>query len=149
MSFSFRARSLLVIVALDLFARAWSQVLIEDKSPDVRSALAWVLCQLLALMNEAAYLYHDLTSTSRSLSATCPEYELLQERLDTSVFPLLLILLHDDDASVAAACLRSMALAAAAHPPPPPESVRATWSLCPSRLQSAAAVQAHGILLSP
>jgi hypothetical protein len=57
-----------------------------------------------------------------TLSTTCPEYDLLQERLDTSVFPLLLILLHDDDASVAAACLRSMALAAAALPPPPPAS---------------------------
>jgi len=100
-----------------------ASILLEDPSPDVRSALAWVLCQLLALMNEAAYLYEDLTKNGDSaegLGEQCPEYEQLQERLDTSVFPLLLILLHDEDTSVAASCLRSMALTAAAYPPPPP-----------------------------
>lgn len=100
-----------------------ASVLIEDPSPDVRSALAWVLCQLLALMNEAAYLYEDLEKNgdgAEGLGDKCPEYEQLQERLDTSVFPLLLILLHDEDTSVATSCLRSMALTAAAYPPPPP-----------------------------
>lgn len=101
-----------------------ASVLIEDPSPDVRSALAWVLCQLLALMNEAAYLYDDLEGNNKSgggdngLGSKCPEYEQLQERLDTTVFPLLLILLHDEDTSVATSCLRSMALTAAAYPPP-------------------------------
>ncbi len=54
-------------------------------------------------------------SLSLSLSLS-----LCKERLDTSVFPLLLILLHDEDPSVAMSCLRSMALTAAAYPPPPP-----------------------------
>lgn len=45
-----------------------ASILIEDPSPDVRSALAWVLCQLLALMNEAAYLYDDLLEHSSGYS---------------------------------------------------------------------------------
>jgi len=118
---------------------------------------------MLALMNEAAYLYQDLAAQDRSASAagassktgvftnngsshdtsnsnnirastsngseslvTCPEYDLLQEKLDTSVFPLMLILLHDEDSSVATSTLRSLALAAAAPAPPPPASADGT-----------------------
>jgi hypothetical protein len=45
-------------------------------------------------------------STLIGINTTCPEYEQLQEHLDTHVLPLLLILLHDQDSSVAASCLR-------------------------------------------